>query len=129
MSGDLLTLRMMLVTASDAAYELWRQGTALASLPIELSRIDLNTLESDRAVFDVIVFGPEIPPALRDSIIKANVSRPAPLIAALAPAGADALEGVAVIFPIPENPALVRAICERCIRMRLPKRVLVVDDS
>jgi CheY-like chemotaxis protein len=129
MSGDLLTLRMMLVTASDAAYELWREGAALASLPIELSRIDLVTLQSDRAVFDVIVFGPEIAPGQRDKIVKATVSRPAALIAALAPPGADTLEGVAVIFPIPENAAMVRAICERCIRMRLPKRVLVVDDS
>jgi CheY-like chemotaxis protein len=130
MSGDLLTLRMMLVTASDAAHELWREGVALASLPIELNRVDPLTAKSNGAMSDVVVFDAGIPVAERDPIVKAAADhRPAPLIAAVMPAGTDMLDGISVIFPIPQNAAAVRTLCERCIRMRLPKRVLVVDDS
>ena len=130
MSGDLLTLRMMLVTASDAAHELWREGVALASLPIELSRVDPLTAKSGGAATDVVVFDAGIPAAERDAIIKGlSDRRPSPLTAAVMPPGSDTLEGISVIFPVPANAAAVRALCERCIRMRLPKRVLVVDDS
>jgi CheY-like chemotaxis protein len=130
MSGDLLTLRMMLVTASDAAHELWRQGVALASLPIELNRVDPLAAKSGGTASDIVVFDAGIPAAERNAIIQAAADhRPVPLIAAVMPPGTDMLEGISVIFPIPANAAAVRALCERCIRMRLPKRVLVVDDS
>src|ERR1041385_1402704 len=118
MSGDLLTLRMMLVTASDAAHELWRQGVALASLPIELNRVDPLAAKSGGTTSDIVVFDAGIPAAERSAIIQAAADhRPAPLIAAVMPPGTDMLDGISVIFPIPANAAAVRALCERCIRM------------
>src|SRR5690348_9698294 len=129
MSGDLLTLRMMLVAAPDATEELWRAGVALASLPIELSIADATSAaKSGGAAFDVVIFDAAIAPAERQNVINAaSPSRPAPLIAAMAPSEPDPPEGVSVVFQTPANAAAVRIICERCIRMRVPKRVLVVD--
>src|SRR4051812_33795479 len=132
MSGDLLTLRMLFVAAPGAADELWREATALASLPIDLSVTDPANASAKltSALFDVVIFDAGIGAAERGVIVNSTrASRPAPLVCALAPSGADTLEGVSVIFPVPANAAAIGAICERCIGMRLPKRVLVVDDS
>jgi CheY-like chemotaxis protein len=78
MSGDLLTLRMMVVAAENAVHQQWRQAAGLASVPIEFS--------------------------------------------------AENADG-AITPPRPANANEARDLVERCIRMRLPKRVLVVDDS
>jgi hypothetical protein len=57
MSGDLLTLRMMVVSDDRAVQQLWRQGVGLASIPIECS-----TANAENAIaplknggFDIVI--------------------------------------------------------------------------
>ena len=40
MSGDLISLRMLLICAVPSEQDLWRQGVALASVPIEFATAD-----------------------------------------------------------------------------------------
>ena len=132
MSGDLLTLRMMVVSADDAVQQQWRQGAELASVPIEF-RAE-NAEDAIRPLkkggFDIVVVDAALavdePAAL---IGAARHAKPAPLIALLAPPQIARLEGGDVTLPQPASADDVRTLVERCVRLRLPKRVLVVDDS
>jgi DNA-binding response OmpR family regulator len=132
MSGDLLTLRMIVVSALDGVRELWQEGVILASVPIEFSVCDSAVaaakLAKDNA--DIVILDAALATADRDAVIKAaRAAKPQPLIALSALPGTDRVEGVDSIFPKPANAADVHALVERCIRTRLPKRVLIVDDS
>jgi CheY-like chemotaxis protein len=132
MSGDLLTLRMMVVSADEAVREHWREGAAAASMPIEYSAAEpieaLPALKRDG--FDIVVLDAALPDHECHGVI--NVVRratPVPLIAASGPSGAPRISGASAMLPNPGTGAEARALVERCIRMRLPKRVLIVDDS
>jgi CheY-like chemotaxis protein len=132
MSGDLLTLRMMVVSADNATQQQWREGAALASVPIEFS-----TDEADRAIgplkdggFDIVIVDAALAVGEPTELLgAARHVKPAPLIALLAPPEIARVEGGDVTLPQPATSDEARTLVERCIRLRLPKRVLVVDDS
>ncbi len=132
MSGDLLTLRMMVVSDLDSVCDLWREGVALASVPIEFSACGATgaAAELARGSFDVVMLDGALGNADRDAIINAaRAAKPPPLIVLSALPGIGRVEGVDSIVPRPANATDVHALVERCIRLRLPKRVLIVDDS
>lgn len=132
MSGDLLTLRMMVVSAENAVREQWRAGAALASVPIEFSAD-----EADHAIgplkkgdFDIVIVDAKLAVDEPVELLgAARQAKPAPLIAMLAPPQVAQVEGGDVTFPQPASADEARSLVERCIRLRLPKRVLIVDDS
>lgn len=130
MSGDLLTLRMMVVSAAAAVREQWREGAALASIPIEFSGCDVaGALRAFKAgAFDVVVVDATLPVDQRNSTLAAaHALRPRPLIAV---SGTPAPQGETVDVALPSaDREEVRSLVEHCIRLRLPKRVLIVDDS
>jgi DNA-binding NtrC family response regulator len=132
LSGDLLTLRMLVVAAESSVHELWREGASLASVPIEFSEADAAqacaSLPKSSGI-DIVVVDAGLAPANREAVTKAaNSLKPLPVIAVSAPRGMGRIEG-ASLFPKPANAQDVHALVERCIRLRLPKRVLIVDDS
>jgi CheY-like chemotaxis protein len=132
MSGDLLTLRMMVVSAESAVQQQWREGAALASVPIEFS-----ANEADSAIrplkkggFDIVVIDAALAVDEPVELLgAARQAKPAPLIAMLAPPQISQVEGGDVTLPQPATTEEARTLVERCVRLRLPKRVLVVDDS
>jgi CheY-like chemotaxis protein len=132
LSGDLLTLRLLVVAAQSSVHELWREGAALASVPIEFSEADAAqacAILPNSSGFDIVIIDAGPAAANPDAVIKAaNAVKPLPLIAISAASGTGRIDGVS-IFRKPANAQDANALVERCIRLRLPKRVLIVDDS
>jgi CheY-like chemotaxis protein len=127
MSGDLLTLRMIVVSSESAVQRQWREGAGLASVPIDFHSDRpgdaIKTL--GKGGFDIVVVdGGQGVDA--DVVGAARQIKPAPLVVISASAQAS---GGDVTLPRPADAEEVRGLVERCIRLRLPKRVLVVDDS
>jgi CheY-like chemotaxis protein len=132
MSGDLLTLRMMVVSEDRAVQQQWRQGVGLASIPIEFSTENAETAIAPlkNGGFDIVVIDAALSVEGPTDLIKAaRHAEPLPLLAMLAPPQVAQVDGGDLTFPQPTSPDQARALAERCIKLRLPKRVLVVDDS
>jgi CheY-like chemotaxis protein len=132
MSGDLLTLRMMVVSEDHAIQRQWRQGAGLASIPIEFSSENAEAaialLKSGGV--DIVVIDAELSVEGPGELIKAaRHTEPPPLLAMSAPPQVAQVDGGDLTLPQPTNADEARALVERCISLRLPKRVLVVDDS
>ena len=88
MSGDLLTLRMMVVSAEDAAQQQWRQGAGQASVPIEF-RAE-NSEDAIRPLkkggFDIVIVDAALAVDEPVELIgAARHAKPAPLVVMLAP--------------------------------------------
>jgi CheY-like chemotaxis protein len=132
MSGDLLTLRLMLVCEEAAAERQWRKGAALASVPIEFHAEKAgDAIEPlERGGFDIVIIDDALSLGRPAELLKAARSaKPSPLIAMSAPSQVATVEGSDVMLSQPADSDQARVLVERCIRLRLPKRVLVVDDS
>jgi CheY-like chemotaxis protein len=131
MSGDLLTLRLMVVCAAEAEQH-WREGAGQASVPIEFHAENASDAIKPlkRGGFDIVIIDDAASlnrPA--ELVGAARNAKPSPLIAMSAPPRIAKVEGGDVTLSQPENSDEARALMEQCIRLRLPKRVLVVDDS
>jgi CheY-like chemotaxis protein len=132
MSGDLLTLRMMVVSDDRAVQQLWRQGVGLASIPIECS-----TASAENAIaplknggFDIVIIDAALSVEGPTELIQAaRYTEPPPLLAMSAPPQVAQVDGGDLTLPQPASADEARTLAERCIKLRLPKRVLVVDDS
>ena len=131
MSGDLLTLRMMVVSAESAVQRQWRQAASLASIPIEFSaeRPGDAIKALQKGGFDIVVIDAGQSTEEPSVLSAARQIKPAPLIVMAAPPQVAKVEGGDVTLPRPADADAARDLVERCIRLRLPKRVLVVDDS
>lgn len=132
MPGDLVSLRILVVSAASPNPELWRQAAANATLPVELEVLDvaraLALLVKARA--DVCIFDASLPDA--DKTILARAARatpPEPLIFMMGPKDAPRLAGIDGVIGRPGNANEAQIVIQLCIRAKIPTRVLVVDDS
>jgi CheY-like chemotaxis protein len=128
MSGDLLTLRLMVICAAAAAERQWRESATLASVPIEFhaERAGDAIAPLKNGGFDIVIIdGGVLPEHRKLPVEAARTAKPSPLIAVC---GAGSGEAV-LMLPQPRSADETRALIERCVRMRLPKRALIVDDS
>jgi len=132
MSGDLVSLRMLLVAAPPSQQDLWRQGVAMASVPV-----DLTTAEADAAAgtlagdgFDICILDETLAETDKASIVAAaRAARSAPLVFASMPRGGPRPGNVDGIMIKPTSPADARKLVEIGARTKIPTRVLIVDDS
>ena len=132
MSGDLVSLRMLVIAASQPEQALWRQGAALASVPVEAATHDGSTGASALAQggIDICIIDAGLPDGVKANAVKAaRASRPPPLVFVSAPRGGSRIEGVDGTLVKPTNADEARTLAEICIRLKIPTRVLVVDDS
>jgi CheY-like chemotaxis protein len=128
MSGDLLTLRLMVVCPGAAEEQQWRESATLASLPIEFhaERASDAVGPLKAGGFDIVIIDGAVPPENRRLAIEATRdAKPVPLVVVC---GVDPDEA-AFVVPQPGNAGQTRSLIELCVRMRLPKRALIVDDS
>lgn len=130
--GDLLTLRMLVVSALRSVRDLWRDGAVVASVPIEFAEADaaeaLGAMRKNP--FDIVVLDAALATADRDAAIKtARELQTPPFLVMSGVSGTPRIDGVNATFPKPGNGDEARELVERCIRVRMPKRVLIVDDS
>jgi len=132
MSGDLVSLRMLLIAAARPDQELWRQGAGLAAVPVEFSACDAASALAmvERGVPEICILDHALPDADKATVIKAARAKPsAPLIFVSAPAGSARPEGIDGMLGRPSNVDDARKLAEICIRAKIPTRVLIVDDS
>jgi DNA-binding NtrC family response regulator len=140
--SDLLSLRMLLVSGVAAERDLIRRAAALASLPFELvEHVEVDDWPAVRELiafenFDLVFLDSRMPRAGRmAAIAAAQAATPRPILILVGPATTtsrevltDGLEfDAALAKPIKLDEA--GSIIARCIRARLPNRVLIVDDS
>jgi CheY-like chemotaxis protein len=142
MDDELISLKIAIVSEIAPERALVRQAATQASIMINVSEIDVAggvataTEWLARGGFDVVLFDSRIPKAGRQELldaIRATPSRPlAVLIGAAAMKTREVLtEGLevdgALAKPIDVQETI--GLIDRWARARLPKRVLVVDDS
>jgi CheY-like chemotaxis protein len=142
MYDDFFSLRMLIVSEAAPEREQLRLAAAQVSVPAEVEEIETvgnATAMSEllaRGNYDVVLFDSRIPkPVRRDflDVIRASPSRPlAILIGSAAMKTREVLtDGLdvdsALAKPIDLQETL--HLFDRCVRARLPKWVLIVDDS
>lgn len=132
MSGDLVSLRMLVIAATGPDQELWRQATAMASVPIEFATHDAASAAGTlaKAGADICVLDAALPEADKAAVIKAaRAAQSAPLVFISAPRGSIRYDGVDGMLTKPASAEDARKLAEICIRAKIPTRVLIVDDS
>jgi len=129
MSGDLFTLRMIVVSDEAQDRDIWRDGAKLASDPIDITTTEMrepHPIEGNGHL-DVVVLDGEV--KNWDLLIKAaRAMTPRPIVSVATPSSAK-FEGADAIVRRPKNTEEARRSIEQYVRMRTPKRVLIVDDS
>ena len=132
MSDDLVSLRMLLVAAAPSRQDLWRQGAALASVPIDFEAADAATARAalSRGGVDICVLDAALADADTAAVIKAaRAKQPAPLVFLSAPRGSARPDNIDGALPMPANADDAYKLVEICVRVKMPTRVLIVDDS
>jgi CheY-like chemotaxis protein len=132
MSGDLISLRVLVVTAVPSQQELWQRGAAMASLPIDSAAADaaaaIAMLAKDGA--DICIVDHALSGAEKASVIAAaRAARPAPLVFLSMPHGGQRSSDFDGVLAKPANAEGARKLVELCARAKIPTRVLIVDDS
>ena len=132
MSGELVSIRLLYVAAGQPALDLWRQGAAMASVPVEFSAAAAPAASAalSRGEVDICLVDSSLADHERARVIAAaRAAEPRPFIAACAPRAGERVEGVDRVLPRPGNAEEARRLIEICLRVKIPTRVLIVDDS
>ncbi len=136
MSGDFVSVRILAVCASEHDGDLLRQGSALAAIPAYFTHVataaaaraalaegnvDIALLDSAMAERD-----------LKDIFTAVRAARSPPAVVLVAPTGEAVVDLAGVADAIAVKPPKLqdaKALIESCMRLKVPSRVLVVDDS
>ena len=134
MSDDLVSLRMLIVTPSSADRDLWRQAIGLAPMPIEF--IEAEGLPAAqpllaRGAADIVLLDAGIPEPERSAIAnaaRAAASAPFIVIKAQNDSVARGVDADGVVTK-PSSVAEAQYLIDRITHVRIPIKVLIVDDS
>ena len=132
MSDDLVSLRIIGISAAEAEFELWRQGAGLSSVPVEFSvcNVASGAAQLGAGKADICLIDNALPETDKSAVIAAaRATKPGPLIFASGTNGKARPDGVDGMLRKPSNTADARALIEICVRAKFPTRVLIVDDS
>jgi CheY-like chemotaxis protein len=132
MSAGLVSIRMLYIAAAHRDHDLWRRAAGQASIPVEFNAVESSAgpKQITHGGIDICIADAGLPDAeLRKIIAAARAVKPQPLVILAAPRGAPAVEGADGVFTRPSNPDDARKLIELCVRMKVPTRVLIVDDS
>ncbi len=132
MSGDLVSLRVLVATAVPSQQELWQKGAAMASVPIDFAAADAaaSTAMLGRSGVDICIVDHELPDRERAAVIAAaRAAQPVPLVFLSMLRGGQRSGAVDGVLGKPENAADAKKLVELSARAKIPTRVLIVDDS
>ena len=132
MSGDLVSLRLLLVAAEPPQQDLWREGALQASVPIDFEARDAAAAKAalGKGDIDICVLDGELDDVGKASVIKAaRAKKPAPLVFLSAPKGSARPDNIDGALTKPGTADDARKAIDTCIRAKLPTPVLIVDDS
>ena len=139
MNDDLLSLRVLSCLGGARDFYFLQQAANVASIPIHITvaqsiaaaRKVLATSEVDIALLDAAA----APADLTSFIASARSAQPRPFVILVA---ADALQASSFkaggvvpdgVVVKPDSIEKAKIIIERCVRLRMPTSVLIVDDS
>jgi DNA-binding response OmpR family regulator len=132
MSDDLLSLRLVVVSNSPEHCDLFRQAAAFATVPIDVAAAETAAAACQEVVgADLIYLDNGLDRGEIKQILEAvRAARNRPFTVQLSGSqnGAEAFETDALAGK-PARLEEAKWLIERSIRVRLPSRVLVVDDS
>jgi CheY-like chemotaxis protein len=142
MSDDFVSLKVLVISEAAPERALVRQAATQASIPIDVSELEaagdpiaMGELLAKQNL-DVVFFDSRIPKLARQELLNAIRAAPSRPLAVLIGAATiktrevvtDGLE-VDSTLAKPIDLQEARNLIDCCIRARLPKRVLIVDDS
>jgi len=131
MISDLISLQVLLVFRSASEREILRQGAGLSSVPAEVVDADSATGAEAllaRGGIDLVLLDAALPPLEKSAVCRAaRAAKSKPFIIGVGRAGDGADVDGYVNRPVTADEA--QAVVDRCIRTRIPTRVLMVDDS
>jgi CheY-like chemotaxis protein len=123
----------MIVSKAAADRELIRRGIGGASIPVMISEVAAVGDESEalkkiaEGSFDVVLFDEGLPASDKQALIAAIRGEPSRPLAVVIGVSADVNVDGALGMPLEQQ--RVAEVIGECISVRLPKRVLIVDDS
>jgi CheY-like chemotaxis protein len=131
MSGELISLRLLVVFRAASERELLRRGAGLASVPTEV--IEANSAATAKPLLanggiDLVLLEAGLPAFDKIGVSKAARSAKENPFLIMIGSESDTTDADGFV----EKPTTVseaQSIIDRCIRVRIPRRVLVVDDS
>jgi CheY-like chemotaxis protein len=131
MTSELISLKLLIVFRSDTGRALLRQGAGLASVPAEI--VDANSAATAESLLaqggiELVLIGAALPAADKAVASKAARSAKEKPFIVMVGADADGTDADAVAAK-PATIEEAQSLVDRCIRARMPSRVLVVDDS
>lgn len=132
MSGELVSLRMLVIAAALPDLELWRQAATMASVPVDFtahaSASDASAFAKDGA--DIYVVDGDLPDGDQAAVIAAaRALKPTPLVFMSSLQGSARRERIDGMLRKPSSVDEARKLVEICVRAKIPSRVLIVDDS
>lgn len=132
MSEDLVSIRMICVGGTQSDHDLWRLGAGRASVPIvfDAAEAAAGMAYLARSGVDICILDHTVAESSRAKLIKtARSAKPSPFIVVSAPRGSPRVDGVDGMVPRPSSLEEARRAVELCVRVKIPTRVLIVDDS
>lgn len=138
MSDDLVSIQILAAFGAPTDRELLRQAAGLAAVPIGVTEAEGGNARSQLAAgeFDIAFIDATAAPAeLSEFIAAARSARRPPFVILVASAAWEAGEfkagGVAAdgIVSKPTRIEQAKVLIERCVKLKLPSRILIVDDS
>jgi CheY-like chemotaxis protein len=140
MTDDFVSLKVMIVSEDAAERELVRRSVSSASIPVNISEVEAARDEAAACklladgAYDVVLFDGRMPAVAQQALvdaIRATPGNPLAILVGEAASGpendvAGRLDGV---IARPVELREVSGVIGNCVTVRLPKRVLIVDDS
>lgn len=132
MTHEFVSLNMMLMGIVGSELELWRQGAALASIPVDFAAHDSTSGIATLAEggVDICVLDGGLPEAVKSAALASTRTlRSKPHLFVRAVRGVVPPNGMTGTLTKPANVADAHRMVELCVRTKRPTRVLIVDDS
>lgn len=131
LSHDLVSLTMMVVGMPGAERELWREAATLSSIPVDFTICDPEDgiAALGGGGVDICILDGTLPePVAAAALTRIAALKPAPHVFVYGDRR-QRPSGVMAVLDKPESADEARQHVERCLRTKLPTRVLIVDDS
>jgi CheY-like chemotaxis protein len=132
MGGDLVSLRVLVVTAVPSQQQLWQKGVAMAAVPIDFAAADAAAATAMLAKegADICIVDDALPDAEKAAAIAAaRAGRAMTPVFISMPRGAKRPDDIDGVLAKPADSEAARKLVEVCARAKIPTRVLIVDDS
>ena len=133
MTDQLVSLRAVLLSAVQNDHEMFRQAASTARVPIEIAECKsvAAACQALSGGADLVFIDGAVAGVAITQVVAAAYAQPKPPFLVLLAAPDLAVEPLPTdaVAAKPVRPEEVRRLVERSMRVRLPSRVLVVDDS